>query len=383
MKETMPKTKTVFAVTALSAVVALFALVAATCEEAQTAQTLPEAQNIETAQTENPETDETPAEEDPVPVDEAGVPFERLPEAIYLPNVQSTFDPITEIEMVFVEGGSMLIQGQKITLDSFWISRFVLSQYIYTEAHNWAHDRMYLGMYYRNEHGDWDSINALVRWEEAIATSNWLSLMEGLTPVYLRESGGEPVLSPDHTIELISGPETTVKFHPFYIDWDADGYRLPTEAEWEFVARGGNESQGYRFSGSDTLSDVITNFGGIDEWEMQYIPGQVMPNELGIHDMSSQASEWVLGPWTKYGELEPAHNPGRILRFDFAQPFNLILKGGALWDGTRNAPWLYVRGDSFMPKWRSGFSPDPEQRQVGGDRHSVRLVRKGEEGNYE
>ena len=150
---------------------------------------------------------------------------------------------------------------------------------------------------------------------------------------------------------------------------------MPTEAEWEFAARGGNKSRGYRFAGSNILMEVLTNFGGLDEWDMLYILGQSRPNELDIHDMSSQAVEWVLGSREDYGE--PIHNPGRISQFDFTEPFYLIQKGGSLRFGRIGvSTWLYVQGDSFRPEWRLSFRPDPEQIRIGGERASIRLVRK-------
>jgi formylglycine-generating enzyme required for sulfatase activity len=139
-------------------------------------------------------------------------------------------------------------------------------------------------------------------------------------------------------------------------------YRLPTEAEWEFAARGGNKSRGYRYAGSNTLEDVITNFQDAN-WDMDYIPGLRMPNELGIHDMSSQASEWVLGHWKDYGELEPAHNPGRITLFDFTQPFYHIQKGGNMFLETMgvNNEEGFVSGSPFRPEARIRIQPHAER----------------------
>ena len=77
-----------------------------------------------------------------------------------------------------------------------------------------------------------------------------------------------------------------------------EAYRLPTEAEWEYAARGGRASRGYRYAGSHGLSRVGWYWDNSDQ--RSHPVGQKQPNELGLYDMSGNVWEWVADWYSSY-----------------------------------------------------------------------------------
>lgn len=107
-------------------------------------------------------------------------------------------------------------------------------------------------------------------------------------------------------------------------------FRLPTEAEWEFAARGGNKSNGYKYAGSNDIGSVAwSNKNGGDK---THPVGQMQANEIGIYDMSGNVWEWCLDWYDEeYYVKSPSSNP-----CNNTSASDRVVRGGSWYDEAEN-----------------------------------------------
>lgn len=101
-------------------------------------------------------------------------------------------------------------------------------------------------------------------------------------------------------------------------------FRLPTEAEWEYAARGGNKSQGYKYAGSNTIDNVAWYYENSSSSEYStHNVATKQANELGIYDMSGNVLEWCQDWYDSYSSGSQTNPTGPV------SGFNRVYRGGS------------------------------------------------------
>lgn len=183
--------------------------------------------------------------------------------------------PAMPANFVFVEGGTLA----GITVSAFYLDKYQLTNAEWNSVMGSGSGDAYPKIY--------------VSWFNAIEYCNLRSIQEGLTPCYSYIAYGT---NPDN---WPSGWDTSNANHVnLSCDFSATGYRLLTEAEWEYAAQGGLQAQVYAYSGSNNLGEV--GWYRDNSAYSDHLVGQLTANELGIYDMSGNVHEWC---WDIYSGL--------------------------------------------------------------------------------
>jgi formylglycine-generating enzyme required for sulfatase activity len=215
--------------------------------------------------------------------------------------------------MIIVEGGQFLMGASDCGDDAkpphpVELSRFLIGKYPVTFVEYDAYCRA-IGQKIPTDNGWGQGQRPIINvsWHDAIVYCNWRSRQEGLAIAYNEKNG---VLL-DHTGK---GATDTSKVL---------GYRLPTEAEWEYAARGGQKSQGYCYSGSNSLAEVGWYSGNAGN--QTHPVGMKKMNELGLHDISGNVWEWCQDWYlNSYYVVSPKLNPSGLMTGS-----SRVIRGGA------------------------------------------------------
>ena len=172
-----------------------------------------------------------------------------------------------------------------------------------------------------------------VSWFQIIKYCNLKSIAENLTPCYVIQGSTLPSdwpVPPIYADSPTFGVWDAVEWN-----WSADGYRLPTEAEWEYAARGGLDSaDDYRYSGSGTI-DAVAWYGDNAPTACKIVGGK-LPNQLGLYDMSGNVYEFCWDRfaddyYTTCNDLGTVANPIGTAAGDMR-----VVRGGARSDAAAN-----------------------------------------------
>lgn len=228
----------------------------------------------------------------------------------------------SSIPLTYVEGGTFQMGNSsggddeerpvhRVTVDSFYMGTYEVTQDIYEEmmGSNPSH--------WEGKHLPVEQVS----WIDAVKFANVLSRYDGLDEVY------------------------TIRGSSVSCDWSKRGYRLPTEAEWEYAARGGKHSRGYTYAGSNMVGEVawyISNSG-----YKTHDVGIKKANELGLHDMSGNVWEWCWDLYGIYPALEQTNPRGPEL------DSTRVVRGGS-WSYSAAGVQLAFR-NSNAPSDRSNY----------------------------
>jgi formylglycine-generating enzyme required for sulfatase activity len=223
--------------------------------------------------------------------------------------IRAVFRLPCEPEMVFVEGGTFMMGSDKPLADA---DESPVHQVTLTKGY-------WIGKY-------------------EVTQAQWYEVMDKVADVSPARFTGDN--RPIENVRYYEALEYIAKLNAL----TGKTYALPTEAQWEFAARGGNKSKGYTYSGGNTVDFVgwhLVNSNG----ETQAV-GTLYPNELGIYDMSGNVWEWTADWFDFYTtavQTDPTGRPSALVDPDNTQYAAHVYRGGCFDNPPRHC-WPSNRG---------------------------------------
>jgi len=263
----------------------------------------------------------------------------------------------------FTEGGAEERPVHTVSVSAFYMGQYEVTKALWDEVRTYATGQGYTDLPAAGGKGPSHPVHS-VNWYDCVKWANARSQRDGLTPVYYTTA--------NFSVIYKSGTDMP------YANWSANGYRLPTEAEWEKAARGGVEERRFPWADGNTISHTRTNYSAtpsIYDYDVNstsgYHPdysggstphtspvGSFAPNGYGLYDMAGNLREWC---WDLYFDTYYASSPGKDPRGPVSGT-RRVRRGG---------DWSY-HGSSCRVAIRHSSSPGDMDASFG-----FRLVRNG------
>jgi formylglycine-generating enzyme len=214
----------------------------------------------------------------------------------------------------FLEGDLRERPVHAVYVSAFYIEKYEVTKALWDAVYTWAVTN---GYYFNNSGGGKETNSPVhgVNWYDAARWCNARSEMEGREPVYYSNAA--------QTVVYRTNPSTISNS---FVKWTANGYRLPTEAEWEKAARGGVSGHRFAWSDTDTIQHTRANYYSTNIYYydtsvtrgfhpsyyylgMPYTSpvGNFAPNGYGLYDMSGNLGEHC---WDWYSATYYSSSPG-------------------------------------------------------------------------
>jgi len=255
---------------------------------------------------------------------------------------------VTATDMVYIPAGAFMMGSNsftdglgndptdaaprhQVTLSAYWMDKYEVTSQQYWKVYMWATNNGYSFAVAGAVKAPKHPVHS-VNWYDCVKWCNARSQMEGLTPCYYTSATKTPA-------NVYKGvPTSAVDIQNGWVNWTTNGYRLPTEAEWEKAARGGAVAMRFPWSDAYIITNSRANYNGDTTYKYDLGPngynprfddatepytspaGYFAPNGYGLYDMTGNVMEWCWDWYDVYGSASvtdpqgPSDGTERVLR---------------------------------------------------------------------